>query len=500
MNLAAYFLDHNLAARADKVALRTADCCWTFREMHDASCRFGNLYRAAGVRVEDRVLLALNDGAPFAAAWFGVVRIGAVVAMMNPGVPTEDWSYYLRYTRARVLVTEQAFYDANRAAIEAALGQGLGRVVVIERDVAEIEGHAAECAYGDVGPDDPSVWLFSSGSTGKPKGCVHVNQDFIANTEQYAKTVLGIREDDVTLGVPKLFFGYATGTNLMFPWSVGATTCLFPERSTPEALLGHIARFKPTIVTNVPTMISKMLESPLCATTDLSSVRLVLSAGEALPGELYQRWVDRTGVEILDGIGSAEMFHIYITNYPGDVKVGTLGRLVPGYEARLVGGDGVVVAAGEIGTLWIKGPSSAIGYHGDREKSRQTFRGEWTVTGDQFCIDDEGRFRYCGRADDLLKVGGVYVSPIEVENCLLAHPRVREVAVVGVERAGLMTTYACVVTHGDAGTDALASELQAWVKAQLAPHKYPRHVRFLAELPRNDRGKVARAELKRTVD
>ncbi len=496
MNLAAAFLDHNLTARAEKVALRTESGSWTFREMYEASCRYGNVYRAAGVREEDRILLALNDGQPFAAAWFGIVRIGAVVTMMNPGVPPEDYAYYLRYTRARVLVTEQKFYDANREVIAAALGSSLTRVVVVDRDEAELAAASPICAYGDVGPDDPSVWLFSSGSTGKPKGCVHVNRDFVFNTEAYAKGVLGIREDDVTLGVPKLFFGYATGTNLMFPWAVGATTCLFPERSTPEAMLKHIANFRPSIVTNVPTMIHKMLEHPDCATTDLSSVRLVLSAGEALPGELYKRWIERTGVEILDGIGSAEMFHIYITNFPGDVKVGTLGRLVPGYEARIVGEDGLDVAHGDIGTLWIKGPSNAIWYHGDREKSRQTFRGPWTVTGDQFCIDDEGRFRYCGRADDLLKVGGVYVSPVEVENCLLAHPRVHEVAVVGAEVGGLTTTVAWVVAHGEAESE-LAGELQAWVKAQLAPHKYPRQVRFLDTLPRTDRGKVARADLKR---
>jgi benzoate-CoA ligase family protein len=322
--------------------------------------------------------------------------------------------------------------------------------------------------------------------------------DFIFNTERYAKQVLGIRETDVTLSIPKLFFGYATGTNLMFPWSVGATACLFSERATPESVLDNVARFRPTILTNVPTMIARMLESPACATTDLSSIRLVLSAGEALPGELYRRWTERTGVEILDGIGSAEMFHIYISNYPGDVKVGTLGRLVPGYEARLVGEDGRDVAVGEIGTLWIGGGSNALGYHGRREETRKTFRGAWTVTGDQFCIDEEGRFRYCGRADDLLKVGGVYVSPVEVENCLLAHEDVTECAVVGVERDGLTTTYAFVVSPRP-GPET-GKGLQEYVKRTLAPHKYPRQVRFMDVLPRNDRGKVARVELKRLAD
>lgn len=489
MNLAAYFLDHNLAARADKVALRTVTGSWTFAEMHRWSCQMGNRYRELGVREEDRVLLALSDGPEFAAAWFGIVRIGAVVTMMNPGVAPEDWAYYLRYTRARVLVTEQAFYDQHRDVI------GDVPVIVIERDAALIRALPGDCPYGDTGVDDPAVWLFSSGSTGKPKGCVHSSGDFIFNTEAYARQVLRIREDDVTLGVPKLFFGYATGTNLMFPWAVGATTCLFPERATPEAVLGHIRRFRPTILTNVPTMIQRMLDHPECDGTDFSSIRFVLSAGEALPGALYERWVRRTGVEILDGIGSAELFHIYISNYPGDVKVGTLGKLVPGYEAKIVDEAGHEVGPGEIGTLWVKGPSNAIWYHGDRPKSRATFRGEWTVSGDQFCVDEEGRYRYCGRADDLLKVGGVFVSPIEVENCILAHHAVGEVAVVGFERDGLTLTAAFVVATGEL----TAREVQEWVKAQLAPYKYPREVRFVDVLPRTDRGKVARAELKRAL-
>ncbi len=498
MNLAAYFLDHNLATRRDKVALRYRDACYTFGEMYEGSCRFGTHLRALGVREEDRVLVALEDTPAFAVAWFGIVRVGAVVAMMNPGVPTADWAYYLRYTRARVLVTTSAFAEANAEAIQEALGRQLAAVIRVDADEDTIRARSADCPYGDTGPDDPAVWLFSSGSTGKPKACVHVAQDFIFNTEMYAKQVLGIREDDVTLGVPKLFFGYATGTNLMFPWAVGATTCLFSERATVDEVIANIERFRPTIVTNVPTMIHRMLEHERAAEMDLSSIRLVLSAGEALPAELYTRWMNRTGVEILDGIGSAEMFHIYITNYPGDVRVGTLGKLVPGYEAKIVGDDERPVPPGEIGTLWVKGASNAICYHQDRAKTRVTFRGEWCTTGDQFRQDEEGYFIYCGRADDLLKVGGVYVSPAEVENCLLTHEAVRECAIVGVERDGLVTTVAFVVAAVP-GDEALQKALQEHVKKRLAPHKYPRHVRFVDVLPRNDRGKVARAELKRLV-
>lgn len=492
-NLAEALLDHNLATRADKVALRWNDRAWTFRECHVASNRYGNALRHLGVREEDRVLIFLPDVPDFAFAWFGALRIGGVVLMVNPLVPSEDVAYYLRYSRARAVVTTQALADEHAALLDGV------PVIAVDRDAARIAAEADTCASGDTTVDDPAVWLFSSGSSGKPKACVHTTGDFLYNIDHYARQVLGIREDDVTLAVPRLFFGYATGTNLMFPWAVGATTCFYDERPTAETVLSMVARFRPTILTNVPTMIHKMLESPDCASADLSSLRLVLSAGEALPAELYRRWVERTGVEILDGIGSAELFHIYLTNHPGDVRVGTLGRPVPGYTIRLVGPDGQDVARGEIGVLHVRGPSNAVWYHGDRAKSRATFQGEWTVTGDQVRQDEDGYYVYCGRGDDLVKVGGVYVSPAEVENCLLTHPAVREAAVIGFERAGLMLTAAFVTTEPP-GDGALARELQEHVKARLAPHKYPREVRFLDAFPRNDRGKVARAELRRRIE
>jgi benzoate-CoA ligase len=493
MNLANHFLDPNASARPDKLAIRSAAGDHTYAECAAWVNRYGNALRACGVREEDRVLVALPDVPHFAFAWFGVARIGAVVTMMNPLVPAEDWAYYLRYTRARAVITTAAFAEEHAALLSGSA------VIRVDADLDALRAQPGSCADGDTGPDDPAVWLFSSGSTGKPKGCVHSAGDFVFNTEAYAKGVLGIREDDVTLSVPRLFFGYATGTNLLFPWAVGATTCLFAERPTPEVLFGAIARFRPTIVTNVPTMIHRMLEHPACDHADLSSLRMVLSAGEALPAELYRRWVARTGVEILDGIGSAELFHIYLTNRPGDVRIGTLGKPVPGYALRIVGEDGADVAPGEIGTLQVHGPSNAIAYHGDRVKSRATFQGPWTVTGDQFRVDADGYYVYCGRADDLVKVGGVYVSPVEVENCLLTHPSVREAAVVAFERAGLQLTAAFVTATGP-GSAALARSLQEHVKTRLAAHKYPREVRFLDEFPRNDRGKVARAELRRRIE
>jgi len=348
----------------------------------------------------------------------------------------------------------------------------------------------------DTHRDDPAIWLFTSGSTGKPKAAVHLQQDLPWNTERYAKQVMGLREDDLTVSVPKLFFGYATGTNLLFPFAVGGATALFSERSEAPTLFDVIERYRPTILTSVPTMIGAMLNAPGAAGRDLSSLRLVLSAGEALPPELYRRWKETFGVEILDGIGSAEMFHIYISNYPGDVVPGSLGRLVPGYDARIVGPDGADVPPGEAGTLWIKGESAAILYWQAHEKSKETLRGDWVVTGDHMRRDEGGYFWYEGRTDDMLKVGGIFVSPYEVENCLLQHPVVAECAVIGYkDRDGLIKPKAYVVPRDRLGDDALARELQDFVKTRLAPFKYPRVVEFALSLPKNDRGKIDRRRL-----
>jgi len=377
----------------------------------------------------------------------------------------------------------------------------------------------------DTHRDDPAIWLFTSGSTGKPKAAVHLQQDLPWNTERYAKQVLGIREDDLTVSVPKLFFGYATGTNLLFPFAVGAATAFFSERSEPATLFDVIERYRPTILTSVPTMINAMLNhlveqggttasppDPLRSATgvnpvaarsqarrkpDLSSLRLCLSAGEALPPELYRRWMETFGVEILDGIGSAEMFHIYISNYPGEVVPGSLGRLVPGYEARIVDPEGQDVTPGEAGTLWIKGESAAILYWQAHEKSKEVLRGDWVVTGDHLRRDEQGRFWYEGRTDDMLKVGGIFVSPYEVENCLLQHPQVAECAVIGYkDEDGLIKPKAIVVCREAQGGGALARELQDFVKGRLAPFKYPRLVAFVPALPKNDRGKIDRKRLR----
>jgi acyl-coenzyme A synthetase/AMP-(fatty) acid ligase len=343
---------------------------------------------------------------------------------------------------------------------------------------------------------------------------MHTHRDFAFNTEVFAKRTIGMREDDVTVSVPRLFFGYATGTNLWFPFAVGATVGLFAERPTPESLAAAIERYRPTIVTNVPTMLGKLLDHDESRRSrgepglDLSCVRFHLSAGEALPPALLERFLARFGGQVYDGIGSAEMFHIYASNRPGDVKPGSLGRAVEGYTLKILPEDADApglpeVPRGEIGVLWVRGDSVAMGYFQDRDKSWRTFHGHWCRTGDLFRLDADGYLWFGGRSDDLFKVGGVFVSPIEVEECLLRHPAVSAAAVVPADDAGLIKPKAYVVVRPDAkgrvgdevGRARLAAELQEHVKGELSKHKYPRWVVFVDELPRNDRGKIDRKAL-----
>ncbi len=326
--------------------------------------------------------------------------------------------------------------------------------------------------------DDAAIWLFSGGTTGRPKGVVQTHRSFANTTALYGHGVLGVRADDVTISVPKLFFGYATGANLFFPFSAGASSVLFPERCTPETLFAEIARHRPTILINVPTMIQQMVSHPEASSQDLSSLRLATSAGEALPAELHDRWMRTFGVELLDGLGTAEMWHIFISNQPGACVPGTLGRVVPGFEVKLCDAEGNEVDEGEAGALWVKGESRAIAYWQQMDDTAHAFRGEWYVSGDMLRRNPDETFTYCGRSDDMLKVSGKWVAPGELENCLLTHPAVREVAVVGVKTAdGLTKPCAFVVTA--APSPALAAELQTYAQSRLERYKYPREVIFL---------------------
>src|SRR6266576_4909881 len=380
-NMADYFLYHNLEeGRENKVCLYFKDQTFTYGDAARMSNRVGNALREAGVAMEDRVLIVLPDCPEFVWAWFGAARIGAVIAMVNPLLPADDYRYYLEYTRARVAVVHESLI---KTFAEAAQDTVYLRTVLVVRNESSVDeeridpqhsrvqflsfqetvsAQPSSCRAADTHRDDIAIWLFTSGSTGHPKGAVHLQHDLPYNTEVFAKRAMGVNETDLTVSVPKLFFGYATGTNLLFPFAVGGATVLFAERCTPEKMFDVIERYRPTILTTVPTMINSMLNADTAARHDLSSLRFCYSAGEALPPELYQRWQQTFGVEIYDGIGSAEMFHIYITNRPGDVKLGSLGKIVEGYEAKVVDGQGKELPVGEMGTLKIKGDSAAPCY------------------------------------------------------------------------------------------------------------------------------------------
>jgi benzoate-CoA ligase len=514
--MADYFLYHNLEeGRENKNCLYFNDRAFTYGEAARMSNATGNALRMLGVRVEDRVLIVLPDCPEFVWTWFGAARIGAVITMVNPLLPADDYRYYLEYTRARAAIVHEAFLKPFAEA--AANAEYLRSVLVVQTEAAldaeTIDSHshiksfsfaevvssqATACRAADTHRDDIAIWLFTSGSTGHPKGAVHLQHDLPYNTEVFAKRTMGVNENDLTVSVPKLFFGYATGTNLLFPFAVGGATALFAERSTPEKMFEVIERYQPTILTTVPTMINSMLNVENAGAHNLSSIRFCYSAGEALPIELYHRWKETFGAEICDGIGSAEMFHIYITNRPDDVKPGSLGRIVAGYEAKIVDGDDNKVATGEMGTLKIKGDSAALCYWNAHEKSKATFAGDWCTSGDQFHVDEEGYYWYHGRTDDMLKVSGIFVAPAEIENCLLQHEAVLECAVVGHEDDdGLVKPKAFIVPRDMlAATDALADDIKHFVKNQIALYKYPRWIEFVTSLPKNDRGKIDRKLLK----
>lgn len=504
-NMTDYFLESNIVAgRGDKICLYYQNQTYTYWQIVQETNRVGNVLKAMGVEMEDRVLIVLPDCPEFVTSWFAIAKIGAVITMVNPLLPAADLEYYLEYTRAKVAIVDASVAERIEPLLKNAAY--LKHLLVVGwpagphpnyREI--IEKASPVLATAPTSKDDIAIWLFTSGSTGHPKAAVHLHHDLPYNTECYAKQVLQITAQDTTLAVPKLFFGYATGTNLLFPFAVGGATVLFSERSTPEKLFEMITRYRPTILTSVPTMINSMLQTEGAKEKyDLSSLRCCLSAGEALPEELYNRWKSAYGVEILDGIGSAETFHIYISNYPDDVTPGSLGKLVPGYDARIIDAEGREVATGEMGTLQVKGDSAAICYWQSHEKSKQTFAGDWVTTSDQFRRDENGYFWYCGRTDDMLKVGGVFVSPGEVENCLLQHEAVAECAVIGfTDDQNLIKSKAFIkLRDGFSAADKLISELQEFVKKSIAPYKYPRLVEFVDDLPKNDRGKIDKKQLK----
>jgi len=497
LNIADYFLDARVReGRGRRPALLTESGTRSYAEVQALANRFAGVLAAAGVEPEHRVLLALPDAPEFVGALFGTLKLGAVAVMVNPGLPQAEIEYLLGYTRARALLTHRESAAPFRAAARSS--PFLKSVLVAGEEGLDQSLNAAPSARDTfpAHPDDPAIWLFSGGTTGRPKAVVQTHRSFANTTECYGKQVIGYSESDVTLSVPKLYFGYATGSNLFFPFAAGGTAALFPEPATAEILFEKIRRFRPTVLVNVPTMIHKMVAHPEARRQDFSSLRVCTSAGEALPAELYREWSEMFGVELLDGLGTAEMWHIFVSNRPGRVRPGSLGTVVPGFEIKVCDDEGREVPDGETGWLWVRGDSRAIGYWQHMEKTMQGFRGAWYVSGDLITKDAEGYVTYCGRGDEMLKVSGKWVAPQEVEGCLLQHPAVAEVCVVGArDSSGLVKPRAYVVSKGP--RDGLDEELRAFVRERLDPYKHPREVVFLDALPRTHLGKVDRGKLRK---
>jgi benzoate-CoA ligase len=508
MNAAVEFVDsHVEAGRGDNLAVIDAGdgSRYTYRDVMEMANRTGNALMALDIRREERVMLLLHDSPEFVFVFFGAIKIGAVPVPTNTMLQPADYEYMINDSRARALVVGEALLPqiepirSNLKHVEHVIVVGKGGTGTL--DYAELTAAAsAELTPADLGKDDVCFWLYSSGTTGFPKGAVHLQHDMTAAADLYARPTLEIDENDRAFSVAKLFFAYGLGNGLYFPFRVGAATVLFPGRSEPKVVFEVIEQHRPTIFFSVPTNYAGLLAIEDAAERfDTSSIRLCVSAGEALPPALFERWRKRFGVEILDGIGSTEILHIFISNRRGRVKPGSTGEIVPGYEARLVDESGAEVPDGEIGDLLIKGDSTCSCYWNKHEETKETIQGHWIRTGDKYCRDEDGYLWHKGRSDDMLKVGGIWVSPVEVEQALSQHPAVLDCAVVGIGDAdGLVKTKAFVVARDGPPADptSLAAELQEFVKGKIAKYKYPRSIDFLDELPRTATGKVQRYKLR----
>lgn len=492
-----------LAGRGAKLAYIDDTGSYTYAVLAQRVDRAANALRNLGLGQEDRILLALLDTIDFPSVFLGAIKLGIVPIPVNTLLTPSDYAFMLRDSRAKALVVSAPLLPAFHAAIAAS--PALKQVLVAGeawRDERALAAHmaaaASTCEPAATTADEPCFWLYSSGSTGTPKGTVHRHASPVQTAQLFARDTLGLGESDLIFSAAKLFFAYGLGNALSFPLALGATTLLMAERPTPEAVFKRLIAHRPTVFCGVPTLYAAMLAQPELPDPAALALRICTSAGEALPAAVGRRFSQHFGVEILDGIGSTEMLHIFLSNRPGDVRYGTTGKAVTGYRVRLVGEDGQPVAAGELGDLEIAGPTSAQGYWNNRAGSQATFRGEWTRSGDKYRVDAEGYFVYGGRSDDMLKVGGQYVSPFEVEGALAAHDAVLEAAVVGFADAdGLTKPKAFIVCKpGVLPSAALAADLKQHVKLLLAPHKYPRWLEFVDELPKTATGKIQRFKLR----
>ena len=503
-NAAADLIERNLAAgRGAKPAFIDDHGCYSYAALAERVSRFANVVRQLGVHPEQRVLLCLHDTIDFPTAFLGAIKAGVVPVAVNTQLSAGEFAFMLADSRARVVVVSAPVLPTMMTAVAELSGSRPEVVVagdgVQERSLAVLLAQAPDRSdTAPTHPDEPCFWLYSSGSTGRPKGTVHIHSSLMQTAELYAIPVLGIAESDIVFSAAKLFFAYGLGNSLSFPMAVGATSILMAERPTPAVVARVLREHRPTIFYGVPTLYNAMLASNDLPQADELALRRCASAGEPLPQEIGRRWSSRIGVDILDGIGSTEMLHIFLSNRPGEVRYGTTGTPIPGYELKIVDEDGTPVRRGEIGDLLVNGPTSAACYWNNRERCRATFMGPWTRTSDKYFEDEHGYYVYCGRSDDMMKVSGMYVSPAEVEAALIAHPDVLEAAVVGApDEAGLIKPRAYVVPRsGIAADENLVRALDEHTKSMLAPFKCPRWFAFLDELPKTATGKIQRFKLR----
>jgi benzoate-CoA ligase len=502
-NAAVDLIERNVAARPEKTAYIDESGSYTYAELAQRVNRCANALTGLGLRMETRVLLCLTDTIDFPSVFLGAIKAGLVPVAVNTLLTGSDYDFMLRDSRAQALVVSAPLLSVFKPVLDRQ--PFLAHVLVSGASTADYPGLAdlmakagSDFAAVPTCADDSCFWLYSSGSTGTPKGTVHVQTSPIRTAELYAQPILGIQESDVVFSAAKLFFAYGLGNALSFPLSVGAATVLLAERPTPAAVCRILRQYRPTIFYGVPTLYSALLASPELPKREELNLRCCTSAGEALPPDVGRRWLAHTGVDILDGLGSTEMLHIFLSNRPGEVRYGTSGKPVPGYQIRLVDEDGNPAPKGEIGELHVAGPTGAACYWNNRDKSRSTFLGSWTKSGDKYIESEDGYFTYCGRADDMLKVSGIWVSPFEVEAALASHEAVLEAAVVGhADENGLIKPKAFVVLRPNVAQAAeLGSALQQHVKSRLAPYKYPRWIEFVPELPKTATGKIQRFKLR----
>ncbi len=496
---------HGRGALAEKTCLIDDAGAHSYADLGRAMNRAGDMLGGLGMAAEQRVVMCITDGLDFAAVFFGAIKAGFVAVPVNTMLTSDDYDYILRDSRAPVLVVSRAPLDRFEPLFESL--PHLRHVVVAgggpqgaHEDLAGLLAVASdELAAAETSADDVAFWLYSSGSTGRPKGAAHLQSDMLYTIAYYGLAVLGLREDDVVYSAAKMFFAYGLGNSLSIPLYAGATAVVTAGRPTPEAVVDVMHRHQPTVFFGVPTLYGAILaDQALDRSLASDRLRLCVSAGEALPKHIGETWETRFGAAILDGIGSTEMLHIFISNRPGDNRYGSTGKPIPGYDLRLLDEAGEAVADGEVGELWVGGPSASPYYWNNRAKSLDTFHGPWTRTGDKYVGDRDGYYIYAGRSDDMLKVGGIWVSPFEVESALLADDEVLEVAVVGREDADrLVKPMAYVVLkEGHRGSDGKAEALKAFVKDRIAPYKYPRWIEFADALPKTATGKIQRFKLR----